>query len=85
MKLTNQGKQKLHQVLLTKGPFLATVFAIYTSLMVNNFKTFKTGGIVGFSIVLMFFSLNYLFYERLFGNRNWIYFIVQGPCSLVLL
>lgn len=78
MKPITQNKQKLHQILLTKGPFLATVFAIYTSIMVSSFKTFNLERIVGFSIVLLIFSLNYLFYERLFGNRNWIYFIVQG-------
>ncbi len=78
MEHMTQNKQKLHQILLTKGPFLATVFAVYAALMVKDFTAFNSGGLFGFSVVILLFSLNYLFYERLFGNRNWIYFIVQG-------
>lgn len=72
------GEKNQQEVLLSKGPFFASVLVVYATTLLKEYELFDFGTIFGFSAVILFFSLNYIFYEKLFSKKYWIYFIVQG-------
>ncbi len=73
----------------TAKPMVITVGFVYLStLLLQESVTLTKEAISGFTIVMILFSINFVYHEIFFRSRQWIYFIIQGlivfDCAVIM-
>lgn len=74
---------------VSERPMVITVGFVYLStLLLQESINLTKEAISGFTIVMIIFSINYIYHEKFFRNKQWIYFIIQGlivfDCAVIM-
>ncbi len=63
----------------TQRPMVVTIWIIYlATLLLQDFDNLTKESFSGFTIFLIFFTVFYVYRDKIFKGNHWIYFIVQG-------
>lgn len=72
-----------------KIPIIFAIILVYiATVFVQNTYKLSLNSIIGFTIVMIIHMLVYIFSDKLFKNKYWLYFLVQGiivfDCAVIM-